>query len=329
MLSLALFVAGWYGPRTIQYYSDFGKSIVQRPAPYQVTAAGDVILDGEFNHPLVEPPTIPSTLLVFTSLQGPFLLLALLAWWTTRTPNNSSGNNSNNNNNAQSSSSLPWRTVHELHASLCGFVATIGLSEGATQLLKLYMQRRRPNFYALCAFDKVTRTCTAAEHRIQEAQFSFPSGHSSLSNSAMTFLVWYGLGKLCWAVQQQQQQQSSPLPLSSPSSNSNSGVLISSSKRVQALLTCCVPWGWAVFVAASRVADTWHHPSDVVAGLMLGFTVSTIMYHVWYPPAGTMWSGMPWSWVAATGGDADTLLLLTSGSDVTTSSHLKLPSFHE
>lgn len=55
---LLLSVVGWYGPRAMIAIET---SIAQRPAPYQVTAAGDVILDMELNQPLVDPPTIPCT----------------------------------------------------------------------------------------------------------------------------------------------------------------------------------------------------------------------------------------------------------------------------
>jgi membrane-associated phospholipid phosphatase len=36
--------------------------------------------------------------------------------------------------------------------------------------------------------------------------------------------------------------------------------------------------GWAVYVGATRMADHWHHFSDVLAGLALGSTVVTLVY---------------------------------------------------
>jgi membrane-associated phospholipid phosphatase len=139
----------------------------------------------------------------------------------------------------------------------------IGLSEGTTQLLKLAIQRRRPNFYELCGFDKELLKCTASLNHLREANFSFPSGHSSLACCAMTFLAWYFLGK-------------------------------SKGRRFLAFASAVIPWGWAILVAASRLVDKWHHFTDVVAGLGLGFVTCTIAYHTWYPP---VWShhsaGMP------------------------------------
>ena len=55
----------------------------------------------------------------------------------------------------------------------------------------------------------------------------------------------------------------------------------------------CLPWGWALFVAASRLVDHWHHPSDVLAGLGLGFATCTIAYHHFYPPVWSPYAGIP------------------------------------
>lgn len=143
------------------------------------------------------------------------------------------------------------------------FSMAIGLSEQTTQLVKLWVQRRRPSFYDLCGFDTQTLKCHATLDYILEANFSFPSGHSSLSCCGMTFLVWYFLGK------------------------------VRTRDRWVTFLIMVIPWGWSVFVAGSRLVDKWHHPSDVVAGLGLGFATCTIAYHVWYPPVWSCTAGIP------------------------------------
>ena len=201
---------------------------------------------------------------------------------------------------------------YDLHSGICGLSSAVGLSEAATHLLKLYMQQRRPNFYALCQFDMEKRACTASMAQIAEANLTFPSGHSSLACCGMTFLVWYLLGKLL---------KSSPIAPSafSLNSNNNSGQSKNGHKnmkqRILGLLICLLPWSWALFVAASRVADYWHHPADVVVGLLLGGSICTIVYHFWYPP---LWAppsmvGIPWSFHNGPGGMLEA----------------KLPSFHE
>lgn len=151
----------------------------------------------------------------------------------------------------------------EVLTVIASFSMAIGLSEGTTQLLKLWVQRRRPNFYDLCGFNTKTLQCTATKALIQEANFSFPSGHSSMSCCGMTFLVWYFLGK------------------------------VKSQRRWMTFLIAVVPWGWSIFVAGSRLVDKWHHPSDVVAGLGLGFATCTLSYHTWYSPMWSTSAGIP------------------------------------
>jgi hypothetical protein len=51
-------LVGWYYPR---YLIAQETTIASKPAPYQQTAAGDVILDFTLNEPVVDPPTIPCT----------------------------------------------------------------------------------------------------------------------------------------------------------------------------------------------------------------------------------------------------------------------------
>lgn len=183
----------------------------------------------------------------------PLVLVVGIAWWT----------------------NAGRRRQQDSQTAACGLISAIGSSEGATQLLKLLIQRRRPNFFNLCEFNPQTLQCTAAPSRIIEANFSFPSGHSSLACCGMTYMVWFLLGKV----------------VSSPS-------LSMSSKRILAIASCLIPWTWAFFVGATRIIDYWHHPSDVVAGLLLGGICSTIAFHVWYPPACSKYAGIPWSSLA-------------------------------
>lgn len=194
---------------------------------------------------------------------------------------------------ASISSRNSTRQIYETSTVVSAFSMTIGLSEMTTQLLKLLIQRRRPNFYQLCQFDPQTKACIASLENLREANFSFPSGHSSLAMCGMTFLVWYGLGKL---------------------SNSTIGNKTAGCTRLKSLAIMVIPWGWAVFVGASRLIDKWHHYSDVVAGLLLGFSACTITYHTWYPPVWVSSAGIP-------------RVLLEEFQPF--ENHLKLPTFSE
>lgn len=182
-----------------------------------------------------------------------------MAWASS---SSSSGNNNNNSNKRR-------RQLHDVHAAVFGLTTAIGLSEGATVLLKFFVQRRRPNFYALCGWSSELLKCTAPIGKIRDANFSFPSGHSSLSSVAMVYLAWFCLSK----------------------------VVAARGPRWLALSSCVFPVAWALFVGASRLVDHWHHPSDVLAGLLLGSVCGTAAFHTWYPP---VWSpsqvvGLPWS----------------------------------
>jgi diacylglycerol diphosphate phosphatase/phosphatidate phosphatase len=256
-LSLIVAVVGFYVPKLFLPSQD---QLDSRVIPYQQTASGDEILDFELNHPLVDPPTIPSKLLVYTGLWLPLAIVFFACWKS------------------------PHR--QDLQAGLSGLLTAIGVSEACTTLLKLYVSRRRPNFYALCGWSSKQLKCTGPYLSQVEAQLSFPSGHSSLSFCAMTFLVLLFLGKLGLRRNE-----------------------YSVSRRFLAFCSCVIPWGWAALVGASRIVDWWHHPSDVIAGTMLGSLVAVISYHCVYPPVTSTNAGVP--------------LLASSVSSE------KLPSFHE
>lgn len=273
VLSICFALFGWYFPRYVIFKN--AEHIGQGPIPYQKTSSGDVILDFQYNQPLIDPPTIPCELKIKELSQYHSRLIfdivsiaaSLLIWMSVWIPLMILVVCSLLNQSY-------LRRVHELHATFCGFIICIGLSELWTHSLKLYVQRRRPNFYALCEFSTQNLQCTTlSPARLLEANFSFPSGHSSLSCSSMTFLVWYFLGKLVGRT------------------------------RPGAIFVCLMPWAWSVYVGASRIVDQWHHPSDVLAGLMLGFVAGTVAYHAWYPPVTGPQAGLPWSWICIVKGD--------------------------
>lgn len=257
----AFALLAWNVPR---YLISHDVSIRTKLPPFQVTAAGDVILDPELNRPLVDPPTINDSLLIWTSIGLPIALIVVLSssWSHLGT--------------MPGSKSILLRR-HLLHAGVCGFVLTIGLSEGATLLFKYYVQRRRPNFYALCEFDKLSKMCASSSpRRIRDAHFSFPSGHSSLVSCGMTFLALFLMGRAVATLIVTTQRYGRPPSVA---------------QRMLALVVCVLlPLGWAIFVGTSRIVDGWHHPSDVLAGWCLGGLCAILAYHTYFPP---MWVSLP------------------------------------
>lgn len=58
-LSLAIFFVGWLGP---DLFRPSEEALRSKKLPVQTTAAGDVILDFQIYHELVDPPMFPCTL---------------------------------------------------------------------------------------------------------------------------------------------------------------------------------------------------------------------------------------------------------------------------
>lgn len=252
----------WHVPR---FLIESDSSIDTTPPPFQILNDGQVVLNQELTHPLIDPPTVPSALLVGSCVYLPFLLVPVIAWLS----------------NLRSSK---LERIHHCHAAFCAFCTAISFSEGPTQLLKLYLKRPRPNFYALCGFDAASRRCTADLDHVREAYFSFPSGHSSLAASTCVFLVWFISG----AILGMKTKKSSKFSLLQ--------------RRLACAMSSVVLLACAIFVAASRLHDYWHHYADVLAGLCLGGLSGTLAYHAWYPP---IWSpdsgGVPFSLMEADG----------------------------
>uniref|UniRef100_A0A1A9WDA0 Phosphatidic acid phosphatase type 2/haloperoxidase domain-containing protein n=1 Tax=Glossina brevipalpis TaxID=37001 RepID=A0A1A9WDA0_9MUSC len=145
-----------------------------------------------------------------------------------------------------------------------GFIATY-LS---TELAKNVIHRLRPHFYAACQPRMHDgSTCEDYKNRIlyveqyycsnrnlstrqlRELYVSFPSAHSSLSFYAMLFLAFY-----LHAVWRQ-----------------GRGVCRVLRHMLQFLM---VSLAW--FITLSRVADYWHHWSDVLAGAVMGIMYASL-----------------------------------------------------
>merc|ERR1712238_363883 len=238
-------LVGWFFPRLLMHRET---SILNKQPPYQeVVGAVAVIVDFSLNHPLVDPPTIDDLLLRSTAVYFPFIFLVLHSWYTqlstTVASTVSTGGTDNvvrNTTSIMNHTSSTGQRIHRVTSVISSFSAALGLSEGFTVMIKLWVQRRRPNFYELCGFDLTSKHCTSTLKRIREANFSFPSGHSSLIACGMTFLIWYLHGTS-----------------GVKSSTTRRTTLLS---RIFSLIVTCFPLGWTLFVAASRLVDHWYHP---------------------------------------------------------------------
>jgi diacylglycerol diphosphate phosphatase/phosphatidate phosphatase len=156
-----------------------------------------------------------------------------------------------------------WGPSGDVHASLCFFFVALGLTWFLTDIIKIYAGRLRPNFYDMCEFNKETLQCETDNRRhMDESRKSFPSGHAGLAFGSMTVMTLFFLGK----VGLQRNVRSKAVSL-----------------RTKCLyLASFIPMLLAVFIATSRIHDFWHHPADVVGGVMIGIGCALFAHGMWY-----------------------------------------------
>ena len=164
----------------------------------------------------------------------------------------------------------------DAHSGLCVYFLAVGMNSFVTDMMKNYCGKFRPNFYQMCAFDTNTKACG---NDVVNAHLSFPSGHSSLSFCAMTVISLYLLGKV-------------GLHRMPPA-----GMVIknypSLKTKLLAWLSFAFPFSVAVFVAASRVHDYYHHPADIVTGAAIGTVCAHFATSLWYPSIYSNVAGYP------------------------------------
>ncbi|XP_005090155.2 phospholipid phosphatase 2 [Aplysia californica] len=144
------------------------------------------------------------------------------------------------------------------YRSLIVFVFGISVTQFLTEIGKYSIGRLRPHFLTLCkpnlslancADFVIDDVCTSTDSAMMtEARLSFPSGHSSFSMYCMLFLVLYMQGRL----------------------------LIPKALLLKPVAQLVV-FSLGFFTCLSRISDYKHHWSDVLAGAILGMTVSVIV----------------------------------------------------
>ena len=245
---LVLCYAYWYlATYTAKAYLESSGALNIRPIPYQTTKAGDVLLDLQLANDLVRKPDqiFNSAKLWIISFKLPLMIMILIGaifpLISAKIPNNNSFVN--------------------IHAGTCYILTAWGSSELFTNIFKFYVGRLRPNFYAMCGFDKETLQCANDVEMQMEARMSFPSGHSSRSFCGLLCVVLILLGRVGIA--------------------RNIGSIRASARGKLLLLLSFTPLLLAFWCATSRLVDNWHHSSDIIAGTVLGSVCALIGYHIW------------------------------------------------
>ena len=198
----------------------------------------------------------------------------------------------------------------DCHKTLCVYFAAMGLTILITNLVKTYCGYLRPVFMEFCEPDEFYQECTSGKDA--GARKSFPSGHSSLSMCGLLMLSHYlelqfGVSKL-----------RSTFFLRDHNSTTNHRLTNTAGPRTITSIFCYTPVLLAIFCAASRVhgeyqdvlgfvgtrdpplhywliafirfiiylhkyLDNKHHPADVVGGCLLGGSIATWIFNIWFP----------------------------------------------
>ncbi|ESO10397.1 hypothetical protein HELRODRAFT_116983 [Helobdella robusta] len=146
------------------------------------------------------------------------------------------------------------------------FIFGIFIQQSVVNIGKYTIGRLRPHFLTVCNpdYSKINCTlsnssetifayvenfeCSVREEKITDSRLSFPSGHSCYAAYVAVYFIIYLQSR--WT------------------------------HRMTALLkhTCqAVLANTAVFVCLSRISDYKHHPTDVLAGSLLGFIIGALM----------------------------------------------------
>ncbi|CAF1425527.1 unnamed protein product [Adineta steineri] len=210
-----------------------------------------------------KPDTIPMWLLGVYGGVGPVIIFCIVEIWVVRPFHCGRGPSKN---------SLKQRQVDYLKTifqSIFLFILGIAICFLITEVGKRTIGRLRPYYLSICnpvwSNIQCTQTIstasgslniplyitdhncnsTATATQLQEARLSFPSGHSSYSTYAFVFLFVYFEARLvCPNIQ-----------------------------FLKPFLQCiCI--AIAFFTCLSRITDFKHHPTDVIGGAILGFSIA-------------------------------------------------------
>ncbi|CAB9506045.1 Lipid phosphate phosphatase [Seminavis robusta] len=194
----------------------------------------------------------------------------------------------------------PFGSQSDVHRTLCAYLLTISVTNFLTWALKSYMSIYRPDYYTHCQPNETYEYCTNTDGDKGEFEFagSFPSGHASYTFCSLTLLTLYlertfGLQSIQRAYvivdknkdglitpQNNLYQPQYPARLLGIGyqTRRNWPVLV---YRLISFL-CSAPLIVGCFMAASRVVDNRHHPSDIVAGILLGSFIGYYFHTTWF-----------------------------------------------
>lgn len=151
-----------------------------------------------------------------------------------------------------------------------------------TEMAKYKIGRLRPYFLTVCDIELTSQlckdennydkfvteyNCTGDEYEVREARKSFLSGHSSFSFYCSTFLVIYLQARLSRKQHRHCKKRE----------NRRKFALALKFLRVLRPFLQFGFFGLALYIAFTRIADHKHHPTDIIAGIIVGVVFALII----------------------------------------------------
>lgn len=234
-------------PIPIGVYMEFHDPY-ERPIPYQII---DGTIINAFQYDLEEKgETVPNWAMTIAAMALPVFIQIILILCTRPR--------------------IAFDKSDAIHKTFCVYALSIGLTQSLTNFAKLYCGYLRPVFLDLCQPDENWQ-CTGDPNDLHQGRVSFMSGHASLSFCGLLVFSYFLEGHFGYSAYKKK------LASEPPSSTPEPLKLI----RIVSVL-CYAPMLVAFFIALSRVHDDHHHPADVVGGTLLGGTIASLIYSIWF-----------------------------------------------
>ncbi|WFD06225.1 hypothetical protein MVES1_001568 [Malassezia vespertilionis] len=206
---------------------------------------------------------------------------------------------------------LQKRPLSQLNVGLLGLFLAVSITASMSNTIKLWVGRPRPDFLARCkphvlkppshgVYHSTLVTdavCTADiwSHTIVDGFKSFPSGHSSCAFSGLVYLALYIRCTMQGVMRSIAQAQYNTFELAAESDTERgsdvaeeTNVSGTDSTKPRTSLICALalpllPIMAACYIAMSRLMDYKHHPTDVLAGGILGTVIAVAVFSVYRP----------------------------------------------
>ena len=232
--------------------------VYQRPLPVQYLEASNEYVKNLTNDEKFDGETVPHELLILVSGILPLVLQVVL------------------------SIGCRWSApIKEVHRTLCVYFLAWSLNMIACEFVKSYVGYFRPMFFQLCEPNEDHTMCTGES--VNSGRRSFPSGHATTAFCGMTILALYihtRLGLRSKKAKKDDPPNKLTLDLQQDKRDGDEDSSHALARLVSVI--ALVPLFVAMWIAASRVRDNKHFPADILGGALLGSSVATYCFGLWF-----------------------------------------------